>query len=182
MEIILRTIGIYLFLLVLFRLLGKRSLAELSAFDFILFLIISEAVQNALVDDDKSVVMGLTVIVTFLMLDLLLSYLKRRYAAFEKLTEGVPMLLVEQGRVIERNTAQARITEADILQTARESQGLERMGQIKYAVLETSGAISIIPCEPPDRDAALGARIDALERKLDAVLQRLDGPGPGGQP
>ena len=75
MELILRTAAIYLVLMVLFRLLGKRSLAELSAFDFILFLIISEAIQNALVDDDKSVVMGLTVILTFLMLDLVLSFL-----------------------------------------------------------------------------------------------------------
>jgi len=176
MEMILRTVGIYLFLLVLFRLLGKRSLAELSAFDFILFLIISEAIQNALVDEDKSVVMGLTVVVTFLMLDLGLSYLKRKFATFEKFAEGVPLLLVDRGKVIEKNTMRARITLGDILQTARESQGLERMEQIKYAVLETSGAISIIPMEP-DTEALLDARVRAIEHKLDAVLARLPDGG-----
>lgn len=172
MEMILRTVGIYLFLLVLFRLLGKRSLAELSAFDFILFLIISEAIQNALVDEDKSIVMGLTVVLTFLMLDLGLSWLKRKSAGFEKFAEGVPLLLVDHGKVIETNTMRSRITFGDILQTARESQGLERMEQIKYAVLETSGAISIIPMEP-DLEEILDARVKAIDAKLDAVLARL---------
>ena len=180
MELILRTAAIYLFLTVLFRLLGKRSLAELSALDFILFLIISESIQNALVDEDKSVVMGLTVILTFLMLDLGLSTLKRKYPAFEKLAEGVPLLLVDQGKVIEENTIRSRITDSDILQIARQTGGIERMSQIKYAVLETSGTISIIPMEPAG-EAALGARIGDLERKLEILLDRLqankDGAG-----
>jgi uncharacterized membrane protein YcaP (DUF421 family) len=172
MEIILRTIGIYLFLLVLFRLLGKRSLAELSAFDFILFLIISEALQNALVDQDMSVVMGLTVVLTFLMLDLGLSWLKRKSTVFEKFAEGVPLLLVDHGKIIEANTVRSRITLGDILQTARESQGLERMEQIKYAVLETSGSISIIPMDA-DLEEIVDARVKAIDAKLDAVLARL---------
>jgi uncharacterized membrane protein YcaP (DUF421 family) len=172
MELILRTAAIYLFLALVFRLLGKRSLAELSALDFILFLIVSESIQNALVDGDESVVMGLTVILTFLMLDLGLSYLKRKYPVFEKLAEGVPLLLVDQGKVIQKNTVRSRITDSDILQTARQTGGIERMSQIKYAVLETSGAISIIPMHPDD-DAALGERISVLEHKLDALLDRI---------
>ena len=175
MELILRTAGIYLYLLVLFRVLGKRALAQLSSFDLILFLVLSEAIQNALVDDDTSVVMGLTVITTFLMLDRWLAVLKRRYPGFEKLTEGDPLLLVEGGKVIERNAKKSRITNADILQTARESHGLESMDQIKYAILETSGAISIIPVQAEPGEPLAG-RIDALERKLDAVLGRLSKP------
>lgn len=178
MEIILRSAAIYLVLLVLFRILGKRSLAQLSAFDFVLFLIMSEAIQNALVDDDSSVVVGLTVILTFLLLDRGLSALKRRYGGFERLTEGDPLLLVEHGRVLEENTARSRITCADILQTARESQGLESLAQIKYAVMETSGSISIIPAESGD-DARLAERLDTLERKLDALLARDAGRQPG---
>jgi uncharacterized membrane protein YcaP (DUF421 family) len=170
MEIILRTVAIYLVLLALFRLLGKRSLAELSAFDFILFLIISEAIQNALVDEDQSVVMGLTVILTFLLLDQAMAWLKRRSSGFERLAEGVPLLLVDHGKVLERNAARARITQGDIMQTARESQGLERLEQIRYAVLETSGAISIIP-EEPDLHR-LDARIDDVDRKLERLLQQ----------
>lgn len=168
MEIILRAIGIYVFLLVIFRLLGKRSLSSLSAFDFILFLIISEAIQNALVDEDKSVVMGITVVLTFLMLDLGLSILKRRFNGFERLTEGVPLILVERGNVIEEHMTKARVTHSDILQTARETQGIERMNQIKYAVLEITGAISIIPMEP-DIEAM-------LDRRIEAALKRLSHP------
>lgn len=176
MELILRTAGIYLFLLILFRLLGKRSLADLSAFDFILFLVASEAIQNALVDDDNSVVMGLTVILTFLLLDLGLSLLKRSSAAIEKLTEGVPVILVDHGEVLERNAAKSRITHGDILERARESQGLERMAQIKYAVLETSGAISIIPMEK-NVDTRLQERVEAMDEKLQALIDLVKSAG-----
>ncbi len=146
MEIIFRTAGIYFGLLIIFRLMGKRSLSELSAFDLIVFLIVSEALQNALVDDDKSVFMGMTVVLTFLMLDLAVSLLKRRFGWFEKLVEGVPVILVEHGKPIELHLRKTRISRSDILQTARQ-QGLERMEQIKYAVLETTGTISVIPAD-----------------------------------
>lgn len=145
MEILLRTFGVYAFLLVLFRLAGKRTLSELSTFDFILLLIISEATQNALVDDDKSVVTAMTVILTLVMLDLLLSFLKKKSHRIERISEGVPVVLVEHGKVIEAHLAKTHVTHSDILQAARLNQGLEDMQQIKYAVLETSGEISIIP-------------------------------------
>lgn len=147
MEIVVRTAAIYLILLLLFRLIGKRSLTQLTAFDFILFLIISEAIQNALVDDDKSVVMGLMVIITFVLLDIGLSLLKKKYDIVEKIAEGVPVMLVDHGKVLDEHLAKSRITTSDILQVARQSQGLERMDQIRYAVLESSGGISIIPEE-----------------------------------
>ena len=147
MEIILRVIVIYIVLLVLFRLLGKRSMTQLTAFDFILFLIISEAMQNALVDEDRSVTMGLAVVLTFLMVDRGMSYLKSKFEYFERVAEGVPVLLVDHGKAIEEHLKQTDITISDILQTAREKQGLERMEQIKYAVLEVAGSISIVPME-----------------------------------
>ncbi len=102
----------YLFLLVLFRLPGKRLLEEISAFDFILFLI-SEAILNALI----------------------VSILKRKYVSFERLTEGAPLLLVEHGKYIEENMKKGHVMHADIHQTAREGQGLERIDHIIYAVL-----------------------------------------------
>jgi uncharacterized membrane protein YcaP (DUF421 family) len=165
MEIVMRTIGVYIGLLMLFRLMGKRSMSDLSALDFILFLIMSEALQNALVDDDKSVVMGLTVVLTFVMVDLGVAVVKKKYDLADKIAEGVPLLLVDHGRVLERNIAKTHIRTDDILQTARNKQGLERMSQIKYAVLETSGGISIIPAEQDIEDL--------LDRKLEALMQRL---------
>lgn len=164
MEIILRTAAIYAFLLILFRVTGKRALSELTTFDFILLLILSEATQNALVDDDKSVVMAMTVILTFVMMDFGLSSLKKRFNAVEKITEGVPVVLVERGRVLEEVLKKTHVTVSDILATARLAHGLERMEQIKYAVLETSGGISIIPVEP--------AVEEMLDRRIEAALER----------
>lgn len=148
---------------------GKRSLSELSAFDFILFLIVSEAIQNALVDDDTSVVMGLTVIITFLMLDPGLSILKKKHPAIEKIAEDVPVILVNNGMIIEVHLTKTRVTHSDILQTARECQGLERMSRIKYAVLETTGNISITPFEPNAEEM--------LHRRIEAALKRLGKAG-----
>ena len=174
METFLRTVGIYLFLLVLFRLSGKRTLSELSTFNFVLLLIISEATQNALIGEDYSVTTGMAVILTLVLLDLGLSILTRRFGVLQKFTEGVPLVLVDHGKVLEERVRKTQITQDEILQSARQNYGLERLEQIKYAVLETSGGISIIPMEP-DIDALLDRRIEAAlaRRAKDAP------PGPG---
>lgn len=165
MEIFLRALAVYLFLLVIFRLTGKRTLSEISTFDFILLLILSEAIQNALVDDDKSVLGGMAVILTFVLLDLGLSIIKRRFGIIEKITEGVPVVLVDHGKILEEHLKKTHVTKSDILQTARMTQGLERMNQIKYAVLEISGGISIIPMESDIEEM--------LDRRIQAALERL---------
>jgi len=160
MDFFLRSAAVYLILLVLFRITGKRTLSDLSTFDFILLLIISEALQNALVGDDQSISGALAVILTLVLLDLALSFIKKRWPRIERLAEGVPLVLVEHGRVIEEHLRKGHVTQSDILQAARENQGLERMAQIKYAVLENSGGISIIPVEP-QIEALLDQRIAA---------------------
>jgi uncharacterized membrane protein YcaP (DUF421 family) len=165
METFLRTLTIYLFLLFLFRVTGKRTLSEISTFDFILLLIIGEATQNALIGEDYSLVTGMSVILTLGMLDLGLSVLKKRYKTIEKITEGTPLVLVSHGEVLEDYLAKTHVTEDDILQSARISQGLERMAQIKYAVLEPSGGISIIPMELDIEEK--------LDRRIHAALLRV---------
>lgn len=165
MEIFLRTLSIYLFLLVLFRITGKRTLSEISTFDFILLLIIGEATQNALIGEDYSLVAGMSVILTLGMLDLGLSMLKRRSKTIEKITEGTPLVLVSQGRMLKEHMAKTHVTEADILQSARLNQGLACMAQIKYAVLEPSGGISIIPMESNIEEK--------IDRSIQAALEQL---------
>lgn len=172
MEFVVRAFVIYLFLLVLFRLTGKRMLSELSTFDFILLLIISEATQNALVGDDKSLTTGMAVILTLVMLEVAMSYLKKRFKSVEKAMEGAPVMLVDRGRVIEEHLTKTHVSRDDILQTARQHQGLERMDQIKYAVLETSGGISVIPVEP-EIETLLDQRIEAaLARRASGDVKR----------
>lgn len=168
MDLVLRAASIYFFLLVLVRLTGQRTLSELSTFDFILLLIVSEAVQNALVNDDRSVMSGFIVILTLVLLDLGLSMIKSRFRRAEDVAEGKPVILVEHGKLLPERLKLSLVTEDDILQSARVNQGLERLDQIKYAVLETSGGISIIPASRPEHDG-LDERIEqALRRVLEA--------------
>lgn len=145
MDAVIRGAAVYLILLVIFRLAGRRTLAQMSSFDFVLLLIISEAAQNAMVGDDFSITNGMLVVVTLVGLDILLSHVKRWSPSIETWLDGRPTIIVDRGVPDRRVMSRARIDEADVLTAAREKHGLERMDQIKYAVLETSGSLSIIP-------------------------------------
>lgn len=145
MDAIVRGLMVYLFLLILFRIAGRRTLGNITNFDFVLLLIISEATQNAMIGNDYSVTNGFLVILTLVGLDILFSFMKQRFPAMERYVDGLPLVLVDQGRPQKELMNRARVDEQDILASAREKHGLERMEQIKYAVLETNGMISIIP-------------------------------------
>ena len=145
MDAVLRGAAIYLFLLVLFRLAGRRTFAEMTSFDFVLLLVIGEATQQALLGDDFSLVNAVLVIITLIVIDVGLSLLKLRHPKLDTLIEGSPTLIVEYGRPLHARLAEARLREEDILLAARETQGMERMEQIRFAILEKNGKISIIP-------------------------------------
>ena len=145
MDAIVRGLVVYLFLLILFRIAGRRTLGNMTNFDFVLLLIISEATQNAMIGNDYSVTNGFLVILTLVGLDICFSLMKQRFPAMERYVDGLPLVLVDQGRPLKELMNRARVDEQDILASAREKHGLERMEQIKYAVLETNGMISIIP-------------------------------------
>lgn len=145
MDAVLRGLAVYIFLLIVFRIGGKRSVAEVTTFDFVLILIIAEATQQALLGQDYSITNAFLLIMTLLGTDILMSLIKQRSPQAEKWLDGVPLIIVENGRPLHDRMDKARIDESDILTAARERLGLERMDQIKYAVLERSGGISIIP-------------------------------------
>ena len=145
MDAVLRAVAIYVFLLIIFRISGRRTLAEITTFDFVLLLIIGEATQQGLLGDDFSVTNAFIIIVTLIFADIALSLFKEHVPAAGKMLDGVPMLLVENGAPLRERMKKARVDEYDIMEAARQSQGLERMEQIKYAVLEVSGTISIVP-------------------------------------
>lgn len=147
MESVIRGAVIYLFCLLIFRIAGRRTLAEVTTFDFVLLLIISETTQQAMLDHDHSLTNGMLLITTLVGLDIGLSLLKRRWRGLHRLTEGLPVILLENGRPLADRLEKSRVDVGDILSAAREHQGLERLDQIKYAVLERNGAITIIPAE-----------------------------------
>lgn len=145
MNPILRGVSIYIFLLIIFRITGKKSLSETSSFEFVLLLIISEVTQQAMVGEDFSITGSFLLILTLLGTDFLLSLLKSHFGKIENIAEGKAIIIVDRGKALTNRMKLLRVSEEDILQTARSSHGLERMDQIKYAVLENDGKISIIP-------------------------------------
>lgn len=145
MDIVLRATAVYVAVLVLMRIRGKRNMSQLEAFDFVVLLIMSEATQQAMLGNDFSVTNGILVVATLIAVDLLFQSIKSRWATFRRLVAGVPTLLMSDGELVPDRMRREAIDEDDLLQAARASQGLERLEQIKYAVLERNGTISIIP-------------------------------------
>ncbi len=145
MDSILRAAVVYGFLLVLFRIAGKRTLAQITTFDAVLLLIISEAIQQALLDGDNSLTNAILAVITLVTLDLGLSLLKNRSPRLNHLVEGRPVLLLVDGVPIRERLLAERIDEDDILHAARHAHGIVELSAIRYAVLESSGGITIIP-------------------------------------
>lgn len=145
MNPIFRGIAIYLFLLVLFRIIGKRSLSESTTFDFILLLIISEVTEQALIGDDYSLTGAFILIITLISVDLVLNMAKEYFPFLGKVAEGAPLIIVDQGKPLKKRMEKCKVSEDDILESARLNCGIERMDQIKYAIIEKDGSISIIP-------------------------------------
>jgi uncharacterized membrane protein YcaP (DUF421 family) len=145
MDAVVRALIIYVFLMIIFRVSGKRSLGQITTFDFVLLLIIGESVQQGLIGEDFSLTKAVLLIVTLVIADIGFSLWKQRWPAIGKFMDGVPVIVVEHGKPIEEHMSRARVDIADILSAARETHGLERIDQIKYAVLERNGGISIIP-------------------------------------
>jgi len=147
MESVVRVVVIYFFLLLVFRIAGRRTLSQMTTFDFVLLLVISEQTQQAMVANDPSLTNAFLMILTLVGLDITLSIIKQRSPKIEKWLDGTPTIIVENGRPLKDRMDKARVDESDVLTAARHLQGLERMEQIKYAVLERSGGITIIPQE-----------------------------------
>jgi uncharacterized membrane protein YcaP (DUF421 family) len=145
MDSVLRAATIYIALMLIMRVAGKRSLAQITTFDFVLLLIIGEATQQALLGQDYSVTNAIVVIITLVMMDIGLSFIKRESKTIDKVLDDVPLVIVEDGVALKDRMDKARVDEEDVLSAARHLQGLERLDQIRYAVLERSGGISIVP-------------------------------------
>lgn len=145
MDSVIRAAVVYIVLMVLFRIAGKRSLAEITSFDLVLLLIISEAVQQALLDNDNSMTNALLLVSTLVGINILLSIVATRWKLFDKLVEDVPLVILCNGEPLRDRMRKERVDEEDIMEAARASQGLERLDQIKFAILERTGHITIVP-------------------------------------
>ncbi|MCL6639799.1 MAG: hypothetical protein K6T92_00340 [Candidatus Rokubacteria bacterium] len=119
----LRGLAVYASLLVIFRLTGKRSLGQITTFDFVLLLIISEAVQNGMVGQSYSITTALVLVLTLVGVNLGLSLVKDRSVRLQKWIEGLPLILMDEGRLLHDRMKKARVDEGDILSAPRDRPG-----------------------------------------------------------
>lgn len=143
-EKIVRSVVIYLFLLLAFRFSGKRQVGQLTPFDLVVLLIISNVVQNAVIGNDNSLGGGIIGAATILVLNYVIVEIVYRFKRARRLLELSPTLLIHNGRVLDEHLRRERITLEDLLAALRRA-GLVEPRQARYAVLEENGAITVIP-------------------------------------
>ena len=144
-RIVAHSASIYLLLLLIFRLAGRRTLAETSTFDLVLLLIIGETTQQVMVGDDDTLPGAAIAIVSLVSLDMAIGYLKKMFPAFDRLLEGKPVLLIREGRIQEAAMQAHSLDNEDLMEAARLSHGLRDMEEVRQATLERDGKISIVP-------------------------------------
>jgi uncharacterized membrane protein YcaP (DUF421 family) len=144
MDLVFRALVLFAAVYLLLRVVGRRELAEMEPIDFILLIVLGDAIQQGLTQDDYSVTGALVTIFTIAAIQVAVGYMTYRSGKVRTIMEGEPVVLIEDGRVIEKNLHRARIAKDELAEEARLSQ-ISSLGQVAWAVLETSGKISIIP-------------------------------------
>lgn len=144
MDIVLRAAFAFAFILLLTRIVGRRELGSLEPFDLIMLIVLGDLVQQGVTQSDYSVTGLVLAGGTIALMQVAASYLSYRFRKVRPVLDGEPIVLVEDGRVLERNTRRERITPEEIAVQARLNQ-IESLDKVRWAVLETSGQISFIP-------------------------------------
>ena len=152
MEPVLRALGCYLLLLLVVRLSGKRGLAQVTIFDFVLLLLISQAVGQALIGNDSSLTTAAIITITLVVVNRVSDWAAHRWADASHVLEDAPLVLIEDGHIHDDRLEKMNIRLDDILENGRLDEGVERLDQIKHAVLERSGQISIVARAGDDGD------------------------------
>jgi len=146
-EFILRCAVVYVFLLILLRLTGKRQVGQLAPFDLVLLLVLSNAVQNSMNAGDNSLIGGLIAAATLVLLNYLLGLLTFRSKKLEALVEGRPEVIIHNGLLYEKVMKRAQLTHHE-LDAALRRAGCADIGDVHLAILENNGAISVVPRQP----------------------------------
>jgi uncharacterized membrane protein YcaP (DUF421 family) len=143
MDIVLRAAFAFAFIFFLTRIVGRRELSSLEPFDLIMLIVLGDLVQQGVTQSDYSVTGLVLAAGTIALMQVLVSYLSFRFRRLQPLLNGEPIVLVDDGRVLERNLARERLTREEVLEQARQSQ-IVSLDEIRLAILETSGQISFI--------------------------------------
>lgn len=142
-DIVYRTVCVYLFLLLGVRLSGKREIGQLMPFDFVLLLVLSNAVQNAMVGPDNSLGGGLAAAATLLILTRAVDFVGRRNPWIRRILVGAPTILIKHGRIQHRNLDREHLSEEELMQVLREHEAAG-LDEVELATLEIDGNVSVI--------------------------------------
>ena len=146
MDLVFRSLAGFVFILVLTRVIGRRELSSMEPFDLILLVVVGDLVQQGITQNDESITGVVIVLSTIGLLTALVAYVNFRFPRTQPFLEGRPVVLVEDGRVIEGNARRERVTTGEIEAEARQQQ-IASLEGVRLAVLETNGRISFIPVE-----------------------------------
>jgi uncharacterized membrane protein YcaP (DUF421 family) len=141
-ELILRGVVVYLVLFALLRFIGKKHVGELSPFDLVVLLIISETVDGSLIGDDKSLIGGLISAATLVALVQFVGYLTWRFRSVERCVDGQPRWLVRHGQICDDVMRSEQVTRAELMEALRR-EGCSSLNSVRFAVLETDGSITL---------------------------------------
>jgi uncharacterized membrane protein YcaP (DUF421 family) len=154
-ELVVRAVVVYAFLLVLLRLSGKRQVGQLAPFDLVLLLVLSNSVQNSMSGDDKSITGGLILAAVLVGMNWVVGWLTYRSKSLEALIEGRPVILVHDGHIDHRAMRRVQMTKHE-LEAALRTSGCAGPEEVRFAVLENNGQVTVIPHEhqPVDESKA----------------------------
>lgn len=143
LNVMISSAVIYVFITAAFRIFGKKELAQLSVLDIVFVLLISNAVQNAMVGSDTSLLGGLVAALTLFALNFLFKYMLYHFKAFSRFVEGEPVILVSEGKVKDRNLRKMEISTDELIEAIHEH-GVHSIREVNLAILEVDGNISIM--------------------------------------
>lgn len=143
MDIVLRAAAAYVFIIFMLRIIGRRELGTLTPSDIVLLVVMGDLIQNGVTQSDDSVTGIFLAVSTFAMLTVAMSFLTFRSRRASRFIEGEPLILVQDGRPVERNLKAERLNLDDLAEEAR-SNGIESLDDVKWCVLETGGTISFV--------------------------------------
>jgi uncharacterized membrane protein YcaP (DUF421 family) len=158
MQIILRSLALFLFVWFVTRALGRKELAGLSSFELILLIVMGDLIQQGVTGDDRSVVGAMLAVATFALCTIAVSYTSFRWSRTGKVIEGIPVVIVRDGEVLSDVLRIERLTEDEVKDAARE-QGISDLREIRLGVMEGDGKFSFIRVDGarPPADATEGA-------------------------
>lgn len=171
----LRTIAVYIFLLVGLRLAGKRELGQLNPFDLVVLLVLSNTVQNAIIGNDNSLLGGLFGATLLLVLNYAVVRFLFLHPRLDRLAEGREVILIKDGKLVERRMRRELITRSELASAARK-QGIDDLATVDCARLEVGGTLTFVTKHPSSEEGwreLVTQRMDRLEGKVERVLEEL---------